>query len=830
MSKTINEDTSGVENLGLLLENNLEKAEIVLASQDITAKLQDMAEDLAKMVAHDIFPLVDTMKTVFGPDIAERFEQGTKDAIEKATDSVRHAKDTILDYANKLEEGGPFNDMADDDGSEEEFGGEKKADDSIIPSGGDTEESDEVLPLGRSMKESFISADKAIFEDEQYISYGRSLLETHSLGHIKALLLKEAAKSRADAVEILKKFNELSAKNPEGLAGWIGSKILAPSVFAQTDTPVVTASQSVSAPVAMALSEGKSFKRNKNYDNDDEIEKAMRFMKRSLERKFKGNVRDSELIEYAKEGGHNKIAAIVVMDAKRNAKDIAGEVARELDRENGEFDPSFIAKRVKAIVSYAIAEATAHNVNSSEEFTELLDNLDENYISEIIETAITQLIVSVENNTNEVKAATKKINNNSLAGEILSSFRATYEDVFKVFGTEKKEEVVAEKRGFDDEDDDYNDRRRAKARDLARKQARKSKNLRQDDLDEGRKFDDDDDYEDRKRAKKRDLERKNARRGKYSSLEEKESPEGEVVFCKDNLFVIRNNDKAKPGYDLVKKDEKGEILLGTFAQGQEDILKTAFKKELGGDLTESELFEKFKFDDEDDDYSDRKRAKKRDLERKNARERKQGSFDLNEENIDEGFKNSKIVYEVGEYFVVKVDEEGKKEYFELLKDEEDKSVLIKKFKTADAAIEKADKLASKANESIVAEKGRFDDEDYDDDYASRKREKARALARKHARKSKNAQYDESNNLVAEEKVDETLSNSDKRFAAGAMTKIASKIASDRGALRKPVTSVVKDMDPKERSAVNKIVNQMRKNGKPPKNIGDLVSGAGDQIK
>ena len=765
MNNLINEDSSGVDNLGLLLENNLEKAEIVLASQDITNKLQDMAEDLAKMVAHDIFPLVDTMKSVFGPEIASKFEEQTKVVIENATDGVRKAKDTILNYAQKLQDGSPLNDMADDDGSDDEvegdFGPEEVSDeveadsgDTIVPS-----EDDEVMPLGRSMKESFMLAESAVFEDEKYVTYGRSLLETETLGRIRMLLIKEAATSRADAVEILKKFNELSSSNPEGLAGWIGSKILAPSVFAQTDAPVVTASSSkMAVPMGIALSEGKSFKHSKD-DDQDESEKAMKFLKRSLARKFKGTSRDSELIEYANASGHNKVVATVVMEAKRNAKEIATEVAKEVDRKRGEFDDTYISRRVKIIASYAIAESTANEVNNADEFSELMENFDENYVVEIIDAASTQLIVSVDDHTTEVKNAVKKINKESMAGEILSSFRDTYESVFKAFGTEKKE--VVEKRD-EEYDDDYSDRRRAKARDLARKHARKSKNSQYDDIDEGRKFDDedeDDDYSDRRKQKQRDLERKKARKGKYVDLDEGFT-NTEIVYETGEYFVVHYKSEDKGEYfELLKDEGENSILIKKFDNAESAIEKA---NELASKPVNEEgeqLSEKRGYDDEDD-YEDRKRAKKRDLERKNARKGKNAVFD-----------------------------------------------------------EESD---------IVVEK-RFDDEDDDDDYNDRRRAKARDLARKHARKSKDSQYDEDANLVVEDEISENLSNADKKNAAGAMSKIANRIATDRSSIRKPISTVTKDMNNTERSAVNKMVNQMRKSGKPPKNVGDLVSGADGQF-
>ncbi len=74
-------------------DQNLQQAETLLAAKDISDKLQDMAEDAAKMTVDSLMPLVDTMKEQFGQDQANAFNEVVKQNLQTVLDSIIKAKD-----------------------------------------------------------------------------------------------------------------------------------------------------------------------------------------------------------------------------------------------------------------------------------------------------------------------------------------------------------------------------------------------------------------------------------------------------------------------------------------------------------------------------------------------------------------------------------------------------------------------------------------------------------------------------------------------------------------------------------------------------------------
>lgn len=85
----------GIDKMALLIENNLDQAKLIIASQDVIEKLQKIAERLAELNAEEIMPLADSMKAAFGQEIAQKFEHVASQSIMAALESVRSAKDAI---------------------------------------------------------------------------------------------------------------------------------------------------------------------------------------------------------------------------------------------------------------------------------------------------------------------------------------------------------------------------------------------------------------------------------------------------------------------------------------------------------------------------------------------------------------------------------------------------------------------------------------------------------------------------------------------------------------------------------------------------------------
>lgn len=112
--KPVRETAANTRGLAFLIESELEKAEVVLAAKSILEKLQGMAEDLAKVEANDIMPMLDGMRLTFGPELADAFNETTTAKLRQTTEAIKAAKDSIASEVAKLEgsvNGGLTNDM-----------------------------------------------------------------------------------------------------------------------------------------------------------------------------------------------------------------------------------------------------------------------------------------------------------------------------------------------------------------------------------------------------------------------------------------------------------------------------------------------------------------------------------------------------------------------------------------------------------------------------------------------------------------------------------------------------------------------------------------------
>lgn len=241
------EESANPASLSTLLENDLDQAELILAAQDLMHKLQNMAEDLAKMNAQDLFPLVDKMKGSFGPEAAHSFEVTSQEAISNAMNTVRHAKDELGNAVLKLEGKIPANDMASDDMASDEMTSSDDAGDDVVDAAmddfgaADAAAGPEDEPLGRARKES-VEGGKALNESVILESAGRKLIQEEGLNSLISWVLNEAAAGmpeehfRSFATSIAQK----AASDPAKLAGWIGKKKHGMAAMVQLAEPTFT--------------------------------------------------------------------------------------------------------------------------------------------------------------------------------------------------------------------------------------------------------------------------------------------------------------------------------------------------------------------------------------------------------------------------------------------------------------------------------------------------------------------------------------------------------------------------------------------------------------
>lgn len=283
------EESAQPSGMANLLENDLEQAELVLAAQDMMHKLQNMAEDLAKMNAQDLFPLVDKMKAAFGQEGAHTFEAAAQEVLTQAMNTVRHAKDEMGNAILRLEGKMPANDMAAAAApapTDMEAGGPARqagADlDSAMDDFGaaDAAAGPDAEPLGRARKESR-EGGQALNESVILETAGQRLIETEGLDSLISWVLAEAAAGmpeehfRTFATSVAQK----AAKDPVKLAGWIGKKKHGMAAMAQLAEPTYTATGDVEL-----VDEGKTYRKGEDdYEEKKEKDSARKNARRGKE-------------------------------------------------------------------------------------------------------------------------------------------------------------------------------------------------------------------------------------------------------------------------------------------------------------------------------------------------------------------------------------------------------------------------------------------------------------------------------------------------------------------------------------------------------------------
>lgn len=156
-------------NLRNLLENDLQNAEIILAAQDVVSRLQEIAEDVAKIGAQNVLPLSDTMTPVFGHEKASNFENVANKSVQDIMNSIRKAKEQINVAISALEGKEPVNDMSNFDTNDaDDIGDTEDKFDDIDSLEGDQDnvdfDIDDSAPLGRVKKESIFVGEKELLE------------------------------------------------------------------------------------------------------------------------------------------------------------------------------------------------------------------------------------------------------------------------------------------------------------------------------------------------------------------------------------------------------------------------------------------------------------------------------------------------------------------------------------------------------------------------------------------------------------------------------------------------------------------------------------------
>jgi hypothetical protein len=168
------------KNARVLLETNVEEAEIMMSTKGFSRNLQEMIEKLGRMTNENLPPVTDHIRVVYGLDAATNFQESTHEVLQSVMDALYSAKFFIDEAVIRMSEHkvpGVSNDM-ETEVSDSDFG--------LDASTGDSEEigmdqefempsevSDLEEPLGRAKKESVAQLKKKL--EEMTSAYNRLL-------------------------------------------------------------------------------------------------------------------------------------------------------------------------------------------------------------------------------------------------------------------------------------------------------------------------------------------------------------------------------------------------------------------------------------------------------------------------------------------------------------------------------------------------------------------------------------------------------------------------------------------------------------------------------
>jgi hypothetical protein len=116
--------SESVARLRVLLEQDLEQAEVALAAKSMAEDVKEMAEKIAKMQVETLMALVDTMKTTHGQEQAQQFNDEVESTLQNLLDTLKKTHDELSNAAAVVagEEGASFMGAEPMPQDDEEFG------------------------------------------------------------------------------------------------------------------------------------------------------------------------------------------------------------------------------------------------------------------------------------------------------------------------------------------------------------------------------------------------------------------------------------------------------------------------------------------------------------------------------------------------------------------------------------------------------------------------------------------------------------------------------------------------------------------------------------
>ena len=178
----------------IVMEQDLDQAEVLLAAKELVDKLQKMIEDVAAMQVQELMPITDAMKDQLGFEIAEQYNTAADAALGGLLDQLKSAK-TTLDNATLQASGQPVNGPSPTDMGTELA----TADDLGDEFGGDDAAAGAPNPVGRELKaESRLNRmEKDAIKEQRVLSAKKRVIESaRASGYSEAAIAKLMAKLR----------------------------------------------------------------------------------------------------------------------------------------------------------------------------------------------------------------------------------------------------------------------------------------------------------------------------------------------------------------------------------------------------------------------------------------------------------------------------------------------------------------------------------------------------------------------------------------------------------------------------------------------------------
>lgn len=213
-------------NIKKLVESELEKAQISLATTDISDTLQKMASQLSRLSIDDIPPVIERIKAEYGIEAGNQFSASITAKLNELTQKILDTKSSIGDEALILSGDAPSGStMADISGEEDidssldadldaELGGEEDGIDL------DMDIEDDEPALGRKVKESKKFGKKVVAETHEKVP-GEDFQSEDGLGAFKISFQHPAGRhtesermeSRKEAEEYARHLKKAGYKN-----------------------------------------------------------------------------------------------------------------------------------------------------------------------------------------------------------------------------------------------------------------------------------------------------------------------------------------------------------------------------------------------------------------------------------------------------------------------------------------------------------------------------------------------------------------------------------------------------------------------------------------